>query len=131
MSHHREIGGRSTFRFSSLDYHLARDRNELQKADRPLCNAQQFDLENKRGTTPNARLGELPIAPFGRDVDFPFVADDHLLQGDNPSFYETGEPESRRDTPQAAVEFLAIDRSTGVVNGDDTIPSRMAAGGFA
>ena len=44
----------------------------------------QLNLEYQGGAARDARLGELPIAHLGRDVNLPFVTDVHVLHGDDP-----------------------------------------------
>ena len=48
----------------------------------PLIDGEQFDVEDEGGAAGDAGLGKLAVAHLGGDVDFPSVADVHLLHGE-------------------------------------------------
>ena len=79
----------------------------------------QLNVEDERGATRNAGLGEFAVAHLGRNVKFPLVTDVHLLEGDDPTINQVAESHGNRCTANACVEFLAVDGPTGIVNGDD------------
>ena len=68
----------------------------------------------------NAGLGVFAIAQFGGNVYFPFVAHAHVLHGDDPAFDQLVEAESDRHAAEAAVKFLAVDGTAGIMDCDDT-----------
>lgn len=71
--------------------------------------AQQLDFEDERGAAGDAGLAETSIALLGGDVDLPFVADMHLLEGYDPSRDEVAQAECRGNSSSAAVKCLAVD----------------------
>ena len=58
----------------------------------PSVDGEQFDVEDEGGAAGDTGLGKFAVAHFGGDVDFPSVADVHLLHGDNPSLNEVAQP---------------------------------------
>ena len=80
-----------------------------------LCDSNQLNLEDERGTTGNAWLRELSITHFGRNIDFPNVADVHSLHSYYPSVYQVGEPYCERSAATAGVKLLAVDGLSGVM----------------
>lgn len=85
----------------------------------PLCYSYQFNFKDKCGAARNAWLRELAIAHLGRDVDFPFVADMHLLDGDDPALDEVAQAAGQRHATTAAVKLLTVDCPAGIVGCDD------------
>ena len=55
---------------------------------RGLHYAEKFDFEYQGGAARYAGLTETAIGLLGRNIDFPLVAEVHLLQGYYPSGYE-------------------------------------------
>lgn len=51
------------------------------------ADSQEFNLEDEGRTARDSGLGEFAVAHLCRDVQFPLVADDHLLQCHNPTVY--------------------------------------------
>ena len=83
--------------------------------------AQQLDFEDEGGAAGDAGLAETAIALLGGDVDLPFVADMHLLEGDDPSRYEVAQAECRGHSSSAAVKCLAIDCLPYIVGRHDAV----------
>lgn len=94
-------------------------------------NPQQFYLENERRAAGYAWLRESSVAHLGRDVDFPLVADTHLLHCHYPSLYEVAQAEGDGRAAAAAVELLPVYRPPSVVGGDDAAGRGMLAIGLA
>ena len=67
------------------------------------------------------------IAHFSRYVEFPFVADVHLLHGDNPALYQVTESASQRNAATTTVKLLAIDGLACVVGCNNTAYRRLWA----
>ena len=78
----------------------------------------QLNVEDERGAAGNARLGEFAVAHLCRNIEFPLVADVHLLKGDNPAINQVTESHGNRGAANARIEFLAVDGPASVVNGD-------------
>ena len=78
----------------------------------------QLNVEDERGSTRNAGLGEFAVAHLCRNIEFPLVTDVHLLKGDNPAINQVAESHGNRCAANARVEFLAVDGPASVVNGD-------------
>ena len=75
----------------------------------PLIDGEQLDVEDEGGAAGNAWLREFAVSHFGRDIDFPSVADVHLLHGDNPALDEVTQSASQGHVATAAVECRPID----------------------
>ena len=45
-----------------------------------LIDGEQFDVEDEGGAAGDAGLGEFSVSHFGRNIDFPAVADVQLLK---------------------------------------------------
>ena len=56
-----------------------------------LSDIYQFDVEDEGGAAGDAGDGALAVAHLGGQVDFPAVANMHLLQGDDPALDEFAE----------------------------------------
>lgn len=87
----------------------------------------QLNVEDERGATGNARLGEFAVAHLCRNVELPLVADVHLLKGDNPALNQVAEAHGNRCAANACVELLAVDGPSGIMNGDDAPLLRLRA----
>lgn len=85
----------------------------------------QLNVEDERGATRNARLGEFAIAHFGRNVELPLVANVHLLKGDDPAVNQVAEAHGYRCAANARIELLAVDSPASVVNGNDASLLRL------
>lgn len=59
------------------------------------ADSQEFNLEDEGRTARDSGLGEFAVAHFCRDVQFPLVADNHLLQCYNPTVYQVAEPDGQ------------------------------------
>ena len=72
----------------------------------PSVDGEEFDVKDEGGAAGDAGLGELSVAHFGRDIDFPSVADVHLLHGNNPSLDEVAQPARQGHVATGAVITL-------------------------
>ncbi len=68
----------------------------------PLIDGEQLDVKDEGGAAGDARLREFAVAHLGGDVDFPSVADVHLLHGDNPALDEVTQSASQGHVATAA-----------------------------
>lgn len=59
------------------------------------ADSQEFNLEDEGRTARDSGLGEFAVAHLCRDVQFPLVADNHLLQCHNPTVYQVAEPDGQ------------------------------------
>ena len=84
----------------------------------PLIDGEQFDVEDEGGAAGDAGLGKLAVAHLGGDVDFPSVADVHLLHGDDPTLDEVAQSARQGHVATAAVECRPIDGLARVMGGD-------------
>ena len=82
--------------------------------------AEKLYIKDKRGTSGNARLIELAISLRRRDIYFPTVAYMHLLQSYYPARNQFTQPECRRYSTPAAIECLAVDGLSYIVDYNDT-----------
>ena len=81
-----------------------------------LPDIQQFHFKYKRRETRDRAACPGAITHFRWDIDSPFVANVHLLEGDLPTVYHITETESFRTIPFVGiVELLAVDQSTFIV----------------
>ena len=78
----------------------------------------QLDVDDEGGATGDARLGELAVAHFGRDIDLPSVGDMHLLHGDDPVLDEVPQSASQRHVATAAVKLFAVDSLARIMGSD-------------
>ena len=62
----------------------------------------QLNVEDERGATGDAWLGEFAVAHLCRNVEFPLVTDVHLLKGDDPSVNQVAESHSNRGCRQCS-----------------------------
>src|SRR4051794_28373304 len=97
-----------------------------------LHDIKQFDVENERGEGWNGAafraLGA--IGEVRGNVDPPLVADLHLLQGFGPARNDAVDGNLRRLLAQRAVEALAVQEHTVVMDTDDVGDFGRAAGTF-
>lgn len=82
---------------------------------------EQFYLEYECRPGRYARLVDLPITKFGRDVYLPLVPHLHVRDGDHPSLDQVAEPACQRIPPFAGVETLAVYGTAGIVAADDIV----------
>lgn len=59
------------------------------------ADSQEFNLEDEGRTARDSGLGKFAVAHLSRDVQFPLVADNHLLQCHNPTVYQVAEPDGQ------------------------------------
>ena len=78
-----------------------------------LSYAEQFYLEDEGGTSGNAWLRQLAVAPLCGNVDFPFITHTHLLHGDDPAFDEVAEANGQGGTAAAGVKLFAVGLALG------------------
>ena len=83
-------------------------------------NAQQLYFKYKCRTTRNARLRKLAIAHFCGDIYFPFIANMHLLHGNNPTLDKVAKTTSQRYTATTAIKLFSVDGLARIVGCDDT-----------
>lgn len=83
--------------------------------------ANQFNVEDEGGACGNAGLGETAVAHFCGDVDFPAVADVHVLHGNDPTLDKFVQTASQRSGVPTGVKRETIDGAPGVVSSNHTV----------
>ena len=84
------------------------------------ADSQEFNLEDEGRTARDSGLGEFAVAHLCRDVQFPLVADNHLLQCHNPTVYQVAEPDGQWRAAITRVEGMTVDGGSAIVGCDDT-----------
>lgn len=101
------------------------------KPAKHLAHTQQFNLKNKGRPAWYACLRQLAIAHLGRQIQLPFVAHVHLLQGNYPALNKVAQSASKWHAAQTRVEFPPINGSARVVHRYDASWRRACAASSA
>ena len=83
--------------------------------------ANQFNVKDEGGACGDAGLGETAVAHLCGDVDFPAVADVHVLHGDDPTLDKFVQTASQRSGGPTGVKRETIDGAPGVVSSNHTV----------
>ena len=83
--------------------------------------ANQLNVKDEGGACGDAGLGETAVAHFCGDVDFPAVADVHVLHGDDPTLDKFVQTASQRSGVPTGVKRETIDGAPGVVSSNHTV----------
>ena len=83
-----------------------------------LIDGEEFDVEDEGGAAWDAGLGEFAVAHLGGDIDFPSVADVHVLHGNDPALDEVAQPARQGHLATAAVESRSVDGLACVMGGN-------------
>ena len=92
-----------------------------------LSHTQQFYFEYQGRTAWDARLRELSVAHFGRNVKFPLVTHVHLLHGNNPAINQVAQSHGEWRTATAGIKLLAVDGPTGIMGRHDAASARLCS----
>lgn len=101
------------------------------KPTKHLAHTQQLHLKNEGRPAWYSFLPLLAIAHIGRQIQLPFIAHMHLLQGNYPALNQLAQTASQWHTTQTRVELAAVDGSPRVVNRYDALRRRTCAARFA
>ena len=83
--------------------------------------ANQFNVKDEGGACGDAGLGETAVAHLCGDVDFPAVADVHVLHGNDPTLDKFVQTASQRSGVPTGVKRETIDGAPGVVSSNHTV----------
>ena len=83
--------------------------------------ANQLNVEDEGGACGDAGLGETAVAHLCGDVDFPAVADVHVLHGNDPTLDKFVQTASQRSGVPTGVKRETIDGAPGVVSSNHTV----------